>query len=283
MLSREEILSVLGEHIIIHPFDVAHLRGAAYNARVGNFVWLRPGANNPADAQRLKTPIKPEIIEGKGKMYKIPPGAIVYMLTKEVIHVDGSVAGLIHSKVDLVSKGFTHISTTLGPNWIGPLFIALQNVTADTLQLWEGETVLKVVFFRLAKPTTFEPNNPPGRPDRLRSEHLEFAAGDHDFLEEPVNCQVDYLRSAFYESPEGKKLKDGRLSAVAKSNTTKRKLVYLIASILVLLISLSSPFWLPPLFNVKMEGGALAYLLGACLGSFYFLIKTLEDFHSRSA
>jgi deoxycytidine triphosphate deaminase len=282
MLSREVLLSLLGENVIIHPFELAHMRGAAYNARVGDFVWLRPGANSPSGTQRSRIPIIPEVIESKGRVYRIPSGAMVYLLTKEVFYVDGSIAGLIHSKVDTVSKGFTHISTTLGPNWIGPLFVALQNVTSDTIPLWEGETILKVVLFRLPEPTMFQPNNQPGRPDRLEAEHLEFAIGDHDFLDKPVNCQLDVLRSEFYQSPEGRRLKDSRLSAAAKSSSLKWRVAKLSMSALILAGSVASPFWLPRLFNTKMEGGALAYLVGACLGAFYFFIKSVDDFRSRS-
>jgi len=282
MLSREEILSVLGVNIIIHPFDVAYLRGAAYNARVGEFVWLRPGANSLPGSHRNPYPVKPEEISTKGRLYRIPPGSIVYIMTKEIFHVDGSIAGLLHSKVDLVSKGFTHISTTLGPNWIGPLFIALQNVTSDTLPLWEGETILKVIFFRLHEPTKFQPNNFPGRPDRIKAEELDFAEGDRDFLERPVNCQIDVLRAEFYQSPQGKALHDSRLAATTKSKKLKWTVTKLVFSSAVMLASVTSPWWLPTLFHVKMEGGALGYLLGACLGSFYFFMKCIEDFSTKT-
>lgn len=40
MLTGEEIVTALGKHIIIYPFDRQALAGTTYNLRVGRFAWL---------------------------------------------------------------------------------------------------------------------------------------------------------------------------------------------------------------------------------------------------
>ena len=169
MLSGEQILNYLGNRIIIHPFDPEAIRGATYNLRVGDFVWVHRGSNKPEE-QRDILPLAPSRAE-TGKRFDIPANSVVSLLTKEVLYVDNLIAGLFHSKVDMVTKGFSHVSTTLDPGWIGPLAITMRNQTEHTIPLWRNETFVKVSFFKLARPAFLTWNlkrRPPNSPHKRR-------------------------------------------------------------------------------------------------------------------
>jgi hypothetical protein len=69
----------------------------------------------------------------------VEPNDTVLILTQEEVWVSEQIAGTFHSKVGIVSSGFGHISTTLDPNWEGPLLISLNNPTRKRLKLIIGK------------------------------------------------------------------------------------------------------------------------------------------------
>ena len=272
MLADEEILDALGKHIIIHPFDSDQLRGSNYNLKVGQFVWLHQDPVTPDSRGILLLPVN-GVSTSTGRRFDIPPGALVSILTEEVVYVDNTVAGLLHSKVDMVTKGFSHISTTLDPVWIGPLLITMKNNSAADLRLWQGESFVKLSFHRLASPTKVVHSNPPGRGDLLGKQRLRLPEGHEDFLRRPVNCQPDALRQAFLASAAWKDIQNRRASAVDKR---RRWITWSLASA-ALIAAVTSPLWFRFAFGIRPGDEALAALLAAAFAAFAFFGPVIRD------
>ena len=152
LLTDSAILASLGKDIVIEPFDRANsLTAVGYDFSVGEFVFS----------------LEKGLLTAVGGTYEIPPKSTVQILTSESLWVSGRIAGTFHSKVSLVSKGFSHISTTLDPNWYGPLLITMRNNRDIPLQLNANERFVTLVFYKVSKPTTTPSAKPAFRRDIL--------------------------------------------------------------------------------------------------------------------
>ena len=153
ILTDTDILRLKDREIIIEPFDSGSLTPVGYDLSVGDFVVsLTRGVLSP----------NPETHE-----YKIKPKEIILILSKEYLWVSGRIAGTIHSKVSLASKGFSHISTTLDPEWKGKLLISLTNLSNDELILRSDQSYATVVFYTTKSQATKKSGKPHGRFDLL--------------------------------------------------------------------------------------------------------------------
>ncbi|ABR47093.1 hypothetical protein Amet_0868 [Alkaliphilus metalliredigens QYMF] len=107
----------------------------------------------------------------------------VLILTRETVWVSSEIAGTFHSKVGIVTQGFGHISTTLDPNWQGPLLISLNNPTSQKLKFVIAKvsnlqsecdklsfkycSFVTLIFYRLVSATSEKHDNPSCRFDLL--------------------------------------------------------------------------------------------------------------------
>lgn len=152
ILTDTDILRLLNREIVIEPFDSDNLTPVGYDLRVGCFVYS----------------LSRGMLSGNGaNEYTIEPGESVLILTKEFVWVSRSIGGTFHSKVSLVSKGFSHISTTLDPNWSGPLLIATCNRSAKCLTLVAGQAFVTLMLHKTISPATKPHGKPPARRDIL--------------------------------------------------------------------------------------------------------------------
>ena len=303
MLSGEEIRESLGESIIIHPFDPAKLRGACYNLRVGKYVWLHPYLDVGGQQHASATPLAANA-KDTGRLFIIPAGAIACILTEEIVGVDVTVAGLFHSKVDMASKGFSHVSTTLDPGWIGPLLITLRNERCEPLELWEHETFVKISFYRLSRPTAVKHNNPPGRADLIPKLGFELPPGQQDLFEEQREYwDRDALRQAFWSAEFGKQLsaerraerervvaEEARAAADREAGAAQvaaamrlaevrrwRWAVFSIATV-TFVLAISAPLWFRPVFGIDLnDAKALATVLTIAFSGLWVFLQMLKD------
>lgn len=273
MLTYEEIIEALGDSIIIYPLDLDQLRGANYNLKVGRFVWLHDQRTQASEPSQSKILPMEGVQADTGIRYDIPPGSLVSVMTREVLAVDKSTTGLFHSKVDMVTKGFSHISTTLDPDWIGPLLITMYNCSPLTISLWQDETFVKVAFYRLSRPTDKGHSNYPGRPRQLAHQGFVFPDEDRDFLDLPINCDRATLKDAFQATDFYRRKLEAKASESAR---TGGWLQFILAG-LALLAALTSFWWLPRVSGVELQDEALAAILGTSLVAFHFFTQAISD------
>ncbi|MBD2124494.1 dCTP deaminase domain-containing protein [Trichocoleus sp. FACHB-262] len=174
-LSNVDIEKEIGNNIYIYPFSKNKLRGASYNLTASKLAWSLQTKKSVYDAQTNKL--------------IIPKRSTVLIETNEAIWVSFKIAGTYHSKVALVSKGLSHIGTTLDPEYVGSSLIAVHNHSDQDVPLTpEEDTFVTLVFQYVRTEASVKPGNDPGRPDVLRGYDLspeEEAWLDQDFRKIP--------------------------------------------------------------------------------------------------
>jgi deoxycytidine triphosphate deaminase len=155
LMSDVDIRRALAKDIVIWPFASESLTPIGYDFSVGEFVFS----------------IEHGLLEPHDGFYSLPAKSTVQILTRESLWVSNRIGGTFHSKVSLVSKGLSHISTTLDPKWYGPLLITLRNNTDAPIELAERGQFVTLLFYRVQTPTPSDHGKPPYRRDILAA-HL---------------------------------------------------------------------------------------------------------------
>ena len=134
ILVRDKNWNDKNDKLQIFPFDEESLTPIGYDLRVGN---------------EYSSALKAGVFSLKeGDIIEILPRDTVLITTLETIGMPQSktISGFIVSKVSKVSKGLSHISTTVDPDWEGPLLIAIHNHSTDKVEIEYGEQFCTVVF-----------------------------------------------------------------------------------------------------------------------------------------
>lgn len=98
----------------------------------------------------------------------VNPGDTVLVSTLEDVSVSKNIGGTIHSKVSLVSHGFTHISTTLDPGWKGKMLIQIGNNRRVPLALKYREPFCTLLLYKTETPAKKPCIKPPERKDIIK-------------------------------------------------------------------------------------------------------------------
>lgn len=213
-LSNVDIEKEIGKNIYIYPFSRSKLRGASYNLTVSKLAWS------------LQT--KKSIYAPQTNKLIIPKHSTALIETNEAIWVSPKLTGTYHSKVAWVSKGLSHIGTTLDPEYVGSSLIAVHNHSDQDVSLTpEDNTFVTLVFSYVRTRASVKPGNDPGRPDILRGYDLspeEEAWLDQDFRKIP-----DRLKTKMKESADFQEILNQRKAIKARLESGA---VYIILSIL---------------------------------------------------
>lgn len=108
------------------------------------------GGRKPFDLTSCK------FLEIKGledsRYIEVKPGHTISVETEESIKLGHGMGALVESKVRMVSKGFSHISTTIDPTWCGKLLLTFTNHSGKNLRIDLGTPIATLVFFRFISP-----------------------------------------------------------------------------------------------------------------------------------
>jgi len=186
MLSDQDIKKLLNNNIVIFPFDEKDLTPIGYNLNPSDFVYSLQ---------------KRDLAQEMNEYYIIEPHDTVLILTKEAVWVSKKYAGTFHSKVGIVSDGFSHISTTLDPNWKGPLLISLNNPTNLELKLYKNKSFITLIFYEMKTRSLKDHDNLPSRTDILKKISTEVLS------QEVTDNQKRFLKKALeiIENPNASK------------------------------------------------------------------------------
>ena len=154
MLSTTSIAKELSKNIIIYPFKEKLLKGIGYNLTVSSFAW------SLHNRERLK-------MNSKKTHHIVESGDTALIQTNETVWVSKNIGGTFQSKVDRMSEGFSAISTTLDPGWIGPLLVAITNMTSSPIELRTKDSFVTLIFHYIKKDPIPNSLNVPARVDRL--------------------------------------------------------------------------------------------------------------------
>ncbi|GAB6181753.1 hypothetical protein JCM14036_30720 [Desulfotomaculum defluvii] len=153
VLSDKQIKRLLGKKIFIYPFNEKKLKGSTYNLTAS--IVARSRKN---DGQLLLI---------KENKIMIPEGDTALIQTEESLFVSKDICGTYHSRVTLVSKGLSHIGTTLDPMYFGTSLIAIHNHTDKVQYIEVGESFVSLMFHKMPSSTKLLHDNKSGRTDIL--------------------------------------------------------------------------------------------------------------------
>lgn len=250
-LSNLDIEKEIGINICIYPFSRKNLRGASYNLTASKLAW------------NIET--KQSIYDSQSGKLVIPRQSSVLIETNESIWVSTRISGTYHSKVALVSKGLSHIGTTLDPEYVGSSLIAIHNHSNQEVNLTpEIDTFATLVFHYMKSEASVKPGNNPGRPDILRG--YQVSQEEEAWLDQDFRKITDRLKTKMQESKDFQEIVEHRKSLKIKMGSG---MVYIaLCSLLILTIlaygvlaskktSLSSQEWYDPMMNA-LSGATVA-------------------------
>ncbi|MDF2545791.1 MAG: deoxycytidine triphosphate deaminase [Anaerosolibacter sp.] len=175
VLCDRQIKSLLGKKIFIYPFYVENLKGSTYNLTASMYAFS-------ASENEL-------LINEKGKI-QIPAGETALIQTEESIFVTKDICGTYHSKVKLVSKGLSHIGTTLDPLFFGTSLIAVHNHSKQDQYISVGETFASIMLHKMPSSTKLLHDNQPFRSDITNMNITEFK---YDLPEETKDAIISKI------------------------------------------------------------------------------------------
>lgn len=144
ILSDKDIKRELGKNIFIYPFKEENLKGSTYNLTASLCAWIISDDGRKKQDNGTK---KQLIINREGNI-EIPPGKTALIETEESIYVSNKICGTYHSRVSLVNKGLSQVSTTLDPCYFGTSVIALHNNNEDKpVIIQKGEGIVSIIFY----------------------------------------------------------------------------------------------------------------------------------------
>ena len=167
MFSKVDIIKSLGKRIAFVPFDENLIKENSLNLSVGKYAWTLSCVTDDMVRDAGVKGIKDRawgnghscyVKEGtqvKGKVMSagivIFPHSTTIVQTNEILAVDKLIGGTIHSRVSTAAKGIGHLSTMLGPSYIGRLAVPVHNPTGQAIFLEVGEQFLSIVFHSLKR------------------------------------------------------------------------------------------------------------------------------------
>jgi deoxycytidine triphosphate deaminase len=147
----------------IYPYSEESLTPVGYD--------LRAGGHYATSDEGLLIDLK------EGMNITIFPKQTALITTRERISMpqNRSLSALIVSKVSKVSKGLSHVATTIDADWSGNLLIALTNHSYRKIVIGFEEAFCTVIFFANHKHSTKLCGKQDGRPDILLDDWAEIS------------------------------------------------------------------------------------------------------------
>jgi deoxycytidine triphosphate deaminase len=139
--------------LLIYPFQEDCLTPIGYDLTVGS-RWL-------ALTRQERFSL------GPGDRLSILAGETALITTEEYIGMPTSYqyGGIIQSKVSQVSRGLSHISTTIDTDWEGRLLIAVTNNMPYPVSIEYGKPFCTMMLFKTLSASKKRSDKPPGRRD----------------------------------------------------------------------------------------------------------------------
>ena len=145
MLRYEEILAQMGKSIAIYPLTVESIQGSSVDLLAGEYAWS------------TVTKMSVVIRSAEGNVLKIAPNDVVIVYSHEVVSVDSTIAGTIHSKIIWTTHGIFMNSTNLDPGYTGNFMFTLYNRSNKEVLLQCGKTpIATLVFYYIGGRTKFQ-------------------------------------------------------------------------------------------------------------------------------
>lgn len=259
VLGNKKIKKSLGKDLFIYPFKESNLKGSSYNLTASKVAYLLSN--------------KKIAVNGKDEIV-VPPGETVLIQTVESIYTRKNICGTYHSKVSLVTEGFSHISTTLDPGYMGTSLIAITNNTKDIKRIKCGDSIVTIMFYKVAGCNKEAKDNSPGRDDLIPKEFGGFSQNlsnkQEDNLTKEIRKTRDYEWKKDYQALIDIVRKEYEIKGVGFLDLFYGIILIIISVFVIILFSRN-----------KIDLGVFLTLIIAILGLFIPLIKELINKNKR--
>lgn len=134
VLGDKEIRNRMGKDIFIYPYKEPNLKPCSYNMTASKLAYY---ASNG------------KLAINKDENIFVPAGETVLIHTNESIYVKRNICATYHSRVTLMARGFSAVSTTLDPEYLGGSLIALTNLSKEDKIIENNESIVTLVFYKV--------------------------------------------------------------------------------------------------------------------------------------
>lgn len=163
MFSKINIQKSLGKGIVLLPFEEKNIKETlkenSLNLTVSKWAWKLTLSDMPQETIESGEALKQQKFEearycyfatkdGNGYIV-LEPFSTTIVITNEFLAIGNSIGGTIHTRVGTAALGVGHISTMLGPSYMGRLSVPLHNPTNKPICLKVGDQFLSIIFHRL--------------------------------------------------------------------------------------------------------------------------------------
>ena len=163
MFSKINIQKSLGKGIVLLPFEEKNIKETlkenSLNLTVSKWAWKLTLSDMPQETIESGETLKQQKFEearycyiatkdGNGYIV-LEPFSTTIVITNEFLAIGNSIGGTIHTRVSTAALGVGHISTMLGPSYMGRLSVPLHNPTNKPICLKVGDQFLSIIFHRL--------------------------------------------------------------------------------------------------------------------------------------
>ncbi len=156
MFSKIDIQKSLGEDIIFFPFKEENIKENSLNLTVSKWAWTLTEVDQ-SELKKIRNGGEKKYGEKKSCLINkdgkdciiLFPFSTTMVITNEFLAIGKSIGGTIHTRVGTAALGVGHISTMLGPSYMGRLCVPLHNPTCKPIYLPVGDSFLSIIFYRL--------------------------------------------------------------------------------------------------------------------------------------
>jgi len=141
MFSDKDLINRKDKDYSIIPFKEENIHPIGYDLTMSDLIFSKKNGLITLDNQNN---------------YVIKPLDTIHILTNEIIWLSGRVSGTLHSRTSLAFKGFSNISTTVDPKWIGQLLVTMTNMTNNEITLKKDRPFCTLNIHKLNTPTETE-------------------------------------------------------------------------------------------------------------------------------
>jgi len=152
IISDKQFFKHFGNDIFIWPFDPANLKGSTYNLTASIVAFYEENGENIS------------VVNDDDKII-LPKRRTIFIQTEESIYVNKKICGTYHTKVKMVSKGISSISTTLDPCYFGTSLVAVTNQNDYDVEIDVGDTFCSLMLYKMRSASNSRHDNPPFRSD----------------------------------------------------------------------------------------------------------------------
>jgi deoxycytidine triphosphate deaminase len=171
LITTDHLREAVTSGTLITDGDPENVEGIKYDFQMGSRV-LKAKYSQPIDMNELPAVDRSAM--------SIDPGEVVFVLTKEHLHLSKDVIAILSPKRKLAHSGIIILGgLAVDPLYDGPLWIGLYNISSTPFPLMPGRKLIAALFYRLSE-----------------QEIGEFAvpesAGTGDFPDELINLIQNY-------------------------------------------------------------------------------------------